>query len=174
MTAEVLLYFWIIVSVKQKFWLITNLSIRQQKKHLSPKGVQFSWRLFAAHGKQTRSVNCTPVSKWKPRSSRKLNYILGQNISSFHTIGISVHDNERTIYFKQFAWSILMWGFFPFLLSFSLTLINPIFGGDFQDVLCNHYCNNSHYIPNQTAVNRQSKTIYLFTGKSTGNKRGCQ
>ena len=60
MTAEVLLYFWIIVSVKQKFWLITNLSIRQQKKHLSPKGVQFSWRLFAAHGKQTRSVNCTP------------------------------------------------------------------------------------------------------------------
>ena len=26
----------------------------------------------------------------------------------------------------------------------------------------------------QTAVNRQSKTIYLFTGKSTGNKRGCQ
>ena len=65
-----------------------------------------------------------------------------------------------------------MWGFFPFLLSFSLTLINPIFGGDFQDVLCNHYCNNSHYIPNQTAVNRQSKTIYLFTGKSTGNKKG--
>ena len=26
---------------------------------------------FAAHGEQTVSVNCTPVSKWKPRSSRK-------------------------------------------------------------------------------------------------------
>ena len=26
---------------------------------------------FAAHGKQTVSVNCTTVSIWKPRSSRK-------------------------------------------------------------------------------------------------------
>ena len=80
-------------------WSPTCQSINKKKIHC-PKGVQFSWRLFAAHGKQTRSVNCTPVSKWKPRSSRNLNYILGQNISSFHTIGISVHNNERTIYFK--------------------------------------------------------------------------
>ena len=35
--------------------------------------------------------------QWKPRSSRNLDYILGQNISSFHTIGIPVRDNERTI-----------------------------------------------------------------------------
>ena len=84
MTAEVLMYF--------------ELPFQQNRqKHLSPKGVQFSQRLFTAHGEQTRSVNCIPVSKWKPSSSRNLDHILGQNISSFRTIEISVRESERTI-----------------------------------------------------------------------------
>ena len=68
----------------RRFYCILNYHVRETEipighlfvklsttKHLSPKGVQFSQRLFAAHGEQTRSVNYTPVSKWKPRSSMK-------------------------------------------------------------------------------------------------------
>ena len=70
MTTEVLLYFELPFQQNRNFdWSPTCL----QQKRLSPKGVQFSQPLFCgAHGEQTRSVNCTPVSKWKPRSSRNL------------------------------------------------------------------------------------------------------
>ena len=87
-----LIVLWITVSGKRKFRLVAYLSICQQQKQLSPKGVQFSRRLFAAHGEQTRSVNCTPVSK------RSSDYILSQNMSSFRTVVFLVREDERTIY----------------------------------------------------------------------------
>ena len=62
--------FWITVSAKQKFWLVTNLSTTKTSQ--SQRSPIFTAAFCGAHGEQKRSVNCTPVSKWKPRSSRNL------------------------------------------------------------------------------------------------------
>ena len=78
--------------------LLVNLS---KTKTAQSQGVQFSRRLFTAHGEQTRSVNCTPLFQMVFKGANCLrwnhDYILGQNMSFFRTIGFLVREDERTI-----------------------------------------------------------------------------
>ena len=56
--------------IENSDWSPTCKSVNNKNLSVLKKSPIFT-AAFAAHGKQTVSVNCTPVSKWKPRSSRK-------------------------------------------------------------------------------------------------------
>ena len=75
-----LIVLWITVSGKRKFRLVAYLSICQKQKQLRPKGVQFSQWLFAAHGEQTRSVNCTPLFQMVFKEANRPFYRYGGHI----------------------------------------------------------------------------------------------
>ena len=98
--------------------------------------------------------------------------ILGRNISSFHHRNFS--PRQWKVNGKLFAWSIILRGFSTLSLPFSPALRNPLFFPGFSEFftllfLQSFKDNCRTNIPNQTAMNRQSKTSCLFAGKSTRN-----
>ena len=93
--------FWITVSAKQKFWLVTNLSTTktsqsQRSPIFTAVFLRGAWQTDTFCKLHSSFQMETQVFK-EPGLERNLDYILSQNSPSFCTIEISVHDNERTI-----------------------------------------------------------------------------